>query len=229
LLENPALVLKDRRPDLTPIPRWNPELFATVAPQMEPGEVPHWNRANYLRLLDFQRAEDEGCYFFGVYGLSAALFPQRALPSAETFLKSIRPMYHNWLYKDTLLTRHYRGEPALAIYPEWGIQLSRLAVDSEGEKIIGRHLSSRVPKLIVPQLPLLERLNPELPYSVLVHQPGGNNSHYITMDGTPEAEQVFGEYALEGFRVVSILEFVSGISRINEMGGVRTYPSRRSG
>ncbi len=184
-------------------------MFALRAPDIRTDLIPRWNRTNYLELLDWQRAEDEGCFFFGLYGLSAARYPYRPLPPADEYLESLRPMYGQVLEDRRLMVRHNMLEEALGIYPEWGINLIRFSFNNQGERVFGRHLSpERTPIVHVPSREPLETDGLPYPYSVLVHQAGGNNTHFMTCDGTEEAKLIAGEYFQRGYKVTGLLEFM---------------------
>jgi hypothetical protein len=198
--------IREREETLTIQPPTNSEnLTEIVFREISPI---YWNQANLSTLLDIQEATQEGCFFVGLYGLSAAIYPEKALPEAHQFLAEVKSQYGELLEKDRLMVRYDKIKEAIDIYSQWNLDLKKITVNNEGEKLIGKFLNNSIaPKKNTQKWATLKTdfLNP--PYGILVHQAGGCNSHFITIDGTKKADIVAEKYFNDKYRIVTTFEF----------------------
>lgn len=180
----------------------------TTNPVFESFSVAKSNQENLSQLIDIQEETGEGCFFVGLYSLNTVLFPDRELPVANDYLTGINDRYEAVLKKDSLTVRYDKIETALKIYDEWNIKLTKLSVNNTGESVFGKYLLDKnIPKQNVSSWKSLstDHLNP--PYSIVVHQAGGNNSHYITLDGTEKSQSLMEKYVKDGYRIIAVFEF----------------------
>lgn len=172
------------------------------------------NQNNLSELIEIQEKTGEACFFVGLYGLSTAILPEKSLPDAHEYLALIRSKY-SYLLEDHSLNINYSNiDSALKIYEEWGINLKRLSMNKAGRSIIGRHLKDKTVATcsVVPTWNSLDLSQTSTPYSILLHQAGCNNSHFITIDGSGNANSLKEKYINEDYKTIALFEFSPNLS-----------------
>jgi hypothetical protein len=176
--------------------------------------VSQWNQNNLMQLYekrmsqDGREIRDEGCFFIGLYALSANLYPEVPLPDANTFWNSIEKISPQILEKDKLNVRFDKIADALDIYRQWGIKPAHVIMNQTGEGWLGGYLPDN--EIYKTFLCNLKSINPDLlpkPFSLILKQPGGNNAHYITDDGSKMAGLMKEDYFNNGYQTIAVFEF----------------------
>lgn len=160
-------------------------------------DLEKWHRDNLRELYDFQKDKEEGCFFIGLYALSTAFYPDRKLPSAGDFLAGIRPQYGDVLEPDKLLVPNHKLAEAFSIYEEWGMRVTGLTRNAKAEQILCENL------LAYQQAGLIEDTHSytpidiarhKLPFAVWMHEGVTNQAHFLTLDGSPESQNMLDDY-----------------------------------
>jgi hypothetical protein len=172
----------------------------------------HGNQAVVDELLSRQIKTGEGCFFAGLGSLSHALNPDYQLPSAQEIWESARQDYDHLLLPDKLLIAHDKlAQAFIQIHGAWGIKLSDYQLSDIGESLIGESMLKIFgpPKLSVPNNGLISTRNTPLPYSILLHQAGRNDSHFITEDGSQAVAEARDSYDQTNppHRVIALFTF----------------------
>ncbi len=169
--------------------------------------ITRWNRSNIKSLIKKQKETDEGCFFVGLYMARASLFPDRPLLQADEFWDSIRSRYESVLEKNSLKVRHNKLGEALKIYHEWGMSITNFLYNNEAKTILGTSIETiKVPAHETGSWKPLVAKDLKLPNGLWLHQAGGNNSHFITYDGSSDALLLVEDYQSKGLRPIADLE-----------------------
>ncbi len=173
-----------------------------------------YNRSVINALLRRQLETGEGCFFAGLSALSHALQPDCQLPSADEIWETAWREYAHLLVPNKLLISHeHLPQAFLQVHGAWGIRISRYRLNENGQALIGPQME----KIFGPPLSVVS--NEEListesivpPYSILLHQAGRGNSHFVTEDNSLEAAEARQSYSetKPPHRVIAVFEFES--------------------
>jgi len=158
------------------------------------------NREHIRRIWEYQQAPGPACFCASLFSLSDALRPGVALPDADCYLADVRPRYHDLLDPEKLLVRHDRLDEALRILeePEWGMRVKRITRNEKARQLLEANLRPLEARGLVVDTGTNAFIKPEEfdpPFIVWMHEGITNQAHFITVDGTPDAQRMVEEYA----------------------------------
>ncbi len=169
-------------------------------PPVELQAIRTHNRENIRRIWEYQQTTGTACFFASLFSLSDALRPGVALPDADCYLADVRPRYHDLLDPEKLLVRHDRLNEALHILeePEWGMRVKRITRNEKARQLLEVNLKPLEKLGLVVDTGTNAFIKPEEfipPFIVWMHEGITNQAHFITVDGTPDAQRMVQEYA----------------------------------
>lgn len=198
----------------------------TLFPDLHSNSIIEWNQRNIDEILLRQQQSEQGCFFVALYMLSNAVYPDRALPEVTPFWGSLRSRYGHLLEQHRLMVPNKKIDQGFEeIYrQEWGIALNGYRLNTTGAEIIGRHMSGwGEPRAVRPGYNSVSTADIPLPYSLLLHQAGGSDTHFITDDGSENVKRMRAEYEEQKYRNIAVFEFVPEAAELKEQSLALEY------